>query len=611
MATIRLKRVASFLLSMVLLLSLSAVFCLDRASAAELDQAWQFEITGTSSATITGYIGNELSITVPKTVVDGNGKKYNVTRVESLFIGTSRTKATSVKFSSGIKEIGDGAFDGYAALTSVQFPDTLKSIGSNAFFGCTSLKGITLPSTVTSIGTSAFEGCTGLISADLSCGVTVIPERLFRGCTKLANVTLPLYVTDINVDAFNGCTNLQKIDIPDTVKTIGANAFNRCSALADLRMPAELKTIGDYAFSSCTSLTKVFLRNKVNSIKEGAFRDCSSLTEIYLSPSVIVIERDIFQGCRKLEKVVFGGAYVPFGSIFDAASFPVVYYPSSKSASWADYFGKKESYIATNSVTISGAKTLTPSKTCTLKVTLGPAAGAFKNVYSISSNNTKVATVSDAGIVTAKGAGVATITVTDINGTTGTCQITVKPAAPTGLKVTPKSTSSVELKWTDAKVGGYYVYRSTSKTGTYKKVASVLTNSYTDKGLTKGKTYYYKLVAYTSAAGKNILSSYSAVKSVTVSAPAPSTISATKTSSGTANIKWGKSTGAAGYQVCMATSSTGTYTVVATVNSASTLSYKKTGLTAGKTYYFKVRSYITVNGTKVYSPYTTVVKVKV
>lgn len=611
MATIRLKRVASFLLSMVLLLSLSAVFCLDRASAADLDDKWQFEITGTSSATITAYVGNDLSITVPKTVVDSNGKKYNVTKVDGLYTGSYKTRALSVKFSSGIKEIGDSALSGCSAVTSIQLPDTLKTIGANAFFGCSSLKGITLPNSVTTIGVSAFEGCSGMLSADLLCSASVIPERAFRECTKLANVSLPLYVTAINADAFNGCTNLQKIDLPDTVKTIGVNAFNRCTSLVSIRMPAELKTIGDYAFSNCSTLTKVFLRNKVNSIGESAFRECTSLTEVYVSPSVTVLGKESFMGCTKLEKVVFGGAYVPCGSVFDTASFHVVYYPSNKSSSWTEYSGKKESYIATNSVKITGDKTLTPGKTCTLKVTLGPAAGAFKNVYSISSNNTKVATVSDAGVVTAKGAGVATITVTDINGTTGTCQITVKPAAPTGLKVTPKSTSSVELKWTDAKVGGYYVYRSTSKTGTYKKVASVLTNSYTDKGLTKGKTYYYKLVAYTSADGKNILSSYSAVKSVTVSAPAPSTISATKTSSGTANIKWGKSTGAAGYQVCMATSSTGSYSVVATVNSASTLSYKKTGLTAGKTYYFKVRSYITVNGTKVYSPYTTVVKVKV
>lgn len=604
MAHTKTNRVVSFLLSVVLLFALSSVFCIEKASASELDGDWQYEVEG-SYAVITGYIGNEPNITVPKTVGG-----LTVSKVTSLVNGSYKTKTKSVTLSSGIKEIGNGVFYGYTALTSVQFPDTLRTIGSNAFYGCTSLTGIVLPSSVTSIGESAFESCTGLYSANLTCGATTLPDRIFRDCTSLTTVTLPLYITSVGNDAFNGCTKLTKVDIPDTVKKIGKNAFYGCTLLSSARMPIELNTLGETAFGNCKSLTSVTLRNNINTICEGAFINCSSLKEVYIGNSLNVMEKEIFIGCTNLEKVVFGGKYINFGGIFDNAAHTVVYYPNNQISSWNDYYGDKTSYTPTTTIAITGTKELTTGKTSQLKITFNPASGTFKNVYSISSSNTKVATVSDTGLVTARNAGTATITVSDINGTTGTCLISVKPAAPTGITATPKSTSSVTLKWKDMSVSGYYVYRADVKGGTYKKIATVSTNTYTDKGLTKGKTYYYSIKAYSTSESKTTISAYSTVKTYTATSPAPTTISATKTAKGTATIKWGKSTGATGYQICMKKSGATSYTVLAYTNS-STLSYKKTGLTAGKTYYFKVRSYITVNGTKVFSPFTKVVTVKV
>ncbi|MDO4460425.1 MAG: hypothetical protein Q4C42_10195, partial [Clostridia bacterium] len=54
-----------------------------------------------------------------------------------------------------------------------------------------------------------------------------------------------------------------------------------------------------------------------------------------------------------------------------------------------------------------------------------------------------------------------------------------------------------------------------------------------------------------------------------------------------------------------ATSKTGTYSLIKTVSAGSTY-YKNTGLTKGKTYYYKVRAYKTIGSTKVYSAYTAV-----
>ena len=76
-----------------------------------------------------------------------------------------------------------------------------------------------------------------------------------------------------------------------------------------------------------------------------------------------------------------------------------------------------------------------------------------------------------------------------------------------------------------------------------------------------------------------------------------------------ATISW-KSTSSrnSGYEVYMATSKNGDYSLLKTTTAKT---YTKTGLTKGKTYYFKVRAYKTVDGTKVYGNYSTVKYVKV
>ena len=61
----------------------------------------------------------------------------------------------------------------------------------------------------------------------------------------------------------------------------------------------------------------------------------------------------------------------------------------------------------------------------------------------------------------------------------------------------------------------------------------------------------------------------------------------------------------------MSTSKNGTYSKIATVKSASTLSYTKKNLTTGKTYYFKVRAYKTVGETKLYGSFSVIKSVKV
>jgi len=76
-----------------------------------------------------------------------------------------------------------------------------------------------------------------------------------------------------------------------------------------------------------------------------------------------------------------------------------------------------------------------------------------------------------------------------------------------------KNLSSLELHcYSVYGAHGYEIYRSTSKNGTYSKIATITNNNtvtYIDKGLTAGKTYYYKIASYINVGNGKIYSARS------------------------------------------------------------------------------------------------------
>lgn len=75
-------------------------------------------------------------------------------------------------------------------------------------------------------------------------------------------------------------------------------------------------------------------------------------------------------------------------------------------------------------------------------------------------------------------------------------------------------------------------------------------------------------------------------------------------------ITWNKVSKASGYQVYRSTSKDGKYASIKTIKSGNTVNYTDAKLTTGKTYYYKVRAYKTVNGSKTYSSYSKIVSAK-
>lgn len=133
----------------------------------------------TNNATITQYLGNSKSLTIPSTI-DG----YKVTKVESLakienddevinttletlnignnvqIIGsygvTNFAKLKTVNIKSSVRVVENFAFDGCNAITKINIDNGLKVVYGDGFSNIKNLKSISLPNSVSRVGANAF-----------------------------------------------------------------------------------------------------------------------------------------------------------------------------------------------------------------------------------------------------------------------------------------------------------------------------------------------------------------------------------------------------------------------------------------------------------------------
>ncbi|MBR1749444.1 MAG: fibronectin type III domain-containing protein [Ruminococcus sp.] len=78
-----------------------------------------------------------------------------------------------------------------------------------------------------------------------------------------------------------------------------------------------------------------------------------------------------------------------------------------------------------------------------------------------------------------------------------------------------------------------------------------------------------------------------------------------------AKVTWTKNTSGGGYQIAYSTKSSFSSKTTKSISGSSKTSVTLKSLKKGKTYYFKVRAYKTVNGTKIYGEYSAVKSVKI
>ncbi len=268
---------------------------------------YNYSVSG-ENATITGYTGEPVDITIPSTI-----QGYNVTAIGSNAFNNCTT-LKSVVIPEGVTTINSSAFNNCTALNSVVIPEGVTIIDASAFASCTKLATVTFPTTLTSLGNSAFRysgiqkvslpesltylgfgafsDCISLTSVSffdtsyanedtvLSWGASILDGSCaFANCTALTTVALSDYTTTIPENAFTGCTVLKSLTLPDSLTSIETTAFYNCKKLTTVKFPAKLTSIGGEAFRY-SGIQKVSLPESLTYLGFGAFSDCASLTSV-------------------------------------------------------------------------------------------------------------------------------------------------------------------------------------------------------------------------------------------------------------------------------------------------------------------------------------------
>ena len=176
------------------------------------------------------------------------------------------------------------------------------------------------------------------------------------------------------------------------------------------------------------------------------------------------------------------------------------------------------------------------------------------------------------------------------------------------IKTAQSTAKGVKLTWNRAANGtGYIVYRSVNGSSfrRYKTINSLSIISMVDGGAKKsGTKYAYKIYVYKSVNGKVYNSAASAVK-LTYYMAAPAWKSLTNPSARAMTVKYGRASGATGYQIQYATSSTFKGAKTANIAGAKNVTKTVKGLAKNKRYYVRVRSYRKSGRVTYYSAWST------
>lgn len=180
-----------------------------------------------------------------------------------------------------------------------------------------------------------------------------------------------------------------------------------------------------------------------------------------------------------------------------------------------------------------------------------------------------------------------------------------KPATPAKL-IASQTTNSITLTWSPVKgASGYRIYKYYNG---WKHITLTKATSYKLTSLYSGTKYIYCVRPYIKTDDGYVWGDY--IKITTATAPEAPTIRLASTAKGRATVAWNNVSGENGYQVYYSTDKATGFRKIANYKADSVKAYK-TGLTSGKTYYFKVRAYRKVGDSYIYSPFSKTLSVKI
>ena len=551
----------------------------------------------------------------------------------------------SVKLNEGLESISQWVF-AYTAVESIKIPESVTEMQASVFYGCTALTSAEIGEGMSYVPANAFYGCTALKSVKLGRFISEIRQYAFYGCESLSSVAWPEFLTAIKSTAFGGCKSLTSVNLPDGVNYIDYNAFDGCTGLEKVTIPGSIISIGSNTFLNCKNLKTVKFEGNAPSIDTDAFRYVTA-DVYYPCDNGTWTESVMKQYGGTLNWIGYAPMQAPTISVTNVASTgkPKIswskvdgavkyefYWASSQNGTYTKIATTSNTYVINNSakagkqyyykvtaVAADGTKSEFSNivtRTCDLlqpvvsvtnvastgkvKLSWEKIEGAAKyELYWAASKNgtyTKIATTANTSIInnSAKAGKQYYYKVRALHGTntsahsayseivTRSCDL----AQPVVTATNVASTGKVKLSWKAVEgAAKYELYRATSKDGTYTKIGSTANTYITNTSGVAGTTYYYKVRAL-HGTNTGAHSAYSSIVTRTCDLAQP-TLTVELNSKGQPVLTWSKVEGATKYQVYRATSKNGTYSLIYTTTSGTSVT-NKSNLVAGTTYYYKV-----------------------
>ena len=527
---------------------------------------------------------------------------------------------------------------------SYKIPLTVTEIDPYAFYKCTTLESVEMHKNIQKLGSYEFADCSNLKYVVVPGGISDI-SGVFAGCSNLEYVVLPKSITNTgsyiaSTWAFDYCpSNLKVYLYSEAEKNIYAPStaeihyldqgvrlsFDTCggsTSIADktvypcytygaLGTPARTgcRFVGWYtAASGGEQVNADTLVSKITDHKLYAHWTPVSYTVTYHANGgkVSTASKPVsygstygtlptpvrtgyqFTGWYTAKK---GGTQIKADSVMKQTKGQTIY------AQW-----KAKTYIVTYRA--NGGKTSASSKKVTYGSTYGKLAAPsrsgyqFTGWYTAKSGGTKITAKSK--VKTAKNH-------------TLYAHWKMKPPAGVSVKVKLKSVNAVTVSWKKISgAKGYEVYRSASAKGKYKRckvLASAGSTSYTDKHLTGGRTYYYKVRAYKTSGKKKLYGAYSKAgkKLVKGALSTPKLERPSKFKIGEPmKLQWNRIRNADKLDIYCGKNG-GRYQKIKTVRGSSvqtSIPTEKYDFKKGNTYRFRIRAYYKTDGVTIYSSYS-------
>ena len=369
--------------------------------------------------------------------------------------------------------------------------------------------------------------------------VTVIGSHAFSVCSELRSLTIPGTVADLQECAVSYCPKLESLTIKDgSLKNLDYMDIYSCRNLKTLSLPKNLQYF--ISLYECEGIEKVTISSKNQNYKtyDGVVYSKNLKTLVYYPPgkkdtyfivpsSVTTIERLAFNKAKNLE-----GVYVPktvkeIGETAFGYTSVVIYYEGSKTpdALEAAFYPWKV-VLNASALDVPKVEASKTSSSVTLKWNKVKGATGYR-VYIYNKNSKSYESLATVGKLSYKISGLKPNT---------SYKFAVRPYAKTVSgnlwadeyeKLTVKTLISapelyvyadkdnIELNWTKMQgATGYVVYYSTSRNGTYKKLATVKGTSYVSKKFDDDDRYYFKVRAYVKSSDSTVYGDYSAAKGI-------------------------------------------------------------------------------------------------